>query len=148
MAEAIIFGGNVPILRVASVEASIAYYVERLGFRNDWRTPIFAQVSRERCTLFLSEGDQGHPGSWVFVGIGDADAACADFERRGARIRHRPTNYDWAYEMQVEDLDGNVLRLGADPKPGEPMGEWLDMNGRVWLPQPDGSWALKLPSNE
>jgi hypothetical protein len=34
--------------------------------------------------------------------------------------------------MQVEDLDGNVLRLGSEPKENEPFGEWLDMNGRVW----------------
>jgi hypothetical protein len=35
--------------------------------------------------------------------------------------------------MQVEDLDGNVLRLGSDPRAGEPDGEWLDMHGRRWL---------------
>jgi hypothetical protein len=39
----------------------------------------------------------------------------------------------WALEMQVEDLDGNVLRIGSDPRPGEPDGEWLDMHGRRWL---------------
>jgi hypothetical protein len=45
----------------------------------------------------------------------------------GAKIRHPPTNYSWALEMQVEDLDGNVLRLGSAPRTGEPDGEWLDM---------------------
>jgi hypothetical protein len=35
--------------------------------------------------------------------------------------------------MQVEDLDGNVLRFGSEPRPGEPDGEWLDMHGRRWL---------------
>lgn len=32
--------------------------------------------------------------------------------------------------MQVEDLDGNVLRLGSEPKENQPTGEWLDMDGR------------------
>ncbi len=36
--------------------------------------------------------------------------------RRGVGIRLPPTNYSWALEMQVEDPDGNVLRLGSEPK--------------------------------
>jgi hypothetical protein len=27
-----------------------------------------------------------------------------------------PTNFPWALEMHVEDPDGNVLRLGSEPK--------------------------------
>jgi hypothetical protein len=34
--------------------------------------------------------------------------------------------------MQVEDLDGNILRLGSEPHEGEPFGEWLDMHGFRW----------------
>lgn len=36
--------------------------------------------------------------------------------------------------MQVEDLDGNVLRFGSEPIAGAPFGEWLDMHGRIWPP--------------
>jgi hypothetical protein len=42
--------------------------------------------------------------------------------------------------MQVEDLDGNVLRLGSDSKKDEPTGEWVDMQGKRWLPQAEGEW--------
>jgi hypothetical protein len=35
--------------------------------------------------------------------------------------------------MQVEDLDGHVLRIGSDSIKGEPEGEWLDMHGQRWL---------------
>ena len=45
-------------------------------------------------------------------------------------MRHAPTNYWWACEMQIEDIDGNVLRIGAEPKDGVPMGEWLDASGQ------------------
>jgi hypothetical protein len=45
-----------------------------------------------------------------------------------------------AYEMQVEDLDGNVLRLGSDSKENEHAGEWLDMQGKRWVPIPEGGW--------
>jgi hypothetical protein len=27
-----------------------------------------------------------------------------------------PTRYTWALKMQIEDPDGNVLRMGSDPK--------------------------------
>jgi len=136
-------GGN-PIFRVRSLPASIDYYVRVLGFKVDWQDPgIMASVSRGRFHLFLCEGDQGNPGSWVWVGVSDAEALCAGYRASGAKIRHPPTNYAWAYEMQVEDLDGNVLRMGSEPKPNEPFGEWLDMRGDVWAPNPEGGWTRK-----
>jgi len=133
------FEGVTPILRVKKVEASIEYYVRVLGFKLDWQGPYFASVSRGKCCVFLSEGDQGHEGSWVWVGVEDADALLQEYRASCAKIRHQPTNYPWAYEMQVEDPDGNVLRMGSEPKDA-PMGEWFDMYGQKWLPVPEGGW--------
>ena len=130
-----------PILRVEKLAASIEYYVAKLGFKVDWQTPIFACVSRGRCHIFLSEGDQGHRGSWVWIGVEDAEALHNEYRAKGARIRHPPTNYEWAYEMQVEDPDGNVLRLGSDQKHDQPCGEWLDMHGTRWERSSDGQWT-------
>ena len=130
------FEGQTPILRVKDMDASLSYYVERLGFKVNWKSPYFACVSRGRCSLFLSYGDQGHVGGWVWIGVEDAAALCEEYKRSGATIRHMPTNYEWAYEMQVEDLDGNVLRMGSEPKENEPYGEWLDMEGKLWPPAP------------
>lgn len=131
------FEGVTPVLRVESVRAAIDYYVGVLGFQFDWQAgETFASVSRGRCHIFLCEGDQGHPGTWVWVGVNDAAALEAEYRARGAKIRHRPTNYPWAYEMQVEDLDGNVLRMGSEPLRDQPFGEWLDMHGRAWTPGP------------
>jgi hypothetical protein len=45
--------------------------------------------------------------------------------------------------MQIEDIDGNVLRIGAEPKDGVPMGEWLDALGVVWVKSGAGEWARK-----
>jgi len=130
-----------PILRVGNVPASIEYYVHKLGFKLDWPfpevagvAPLFASVSRGGCHLFLCEGDQGHPGSWVWIGVQDAEALFQEYRSSGAKVRHPPTNNSWAYEMQAEDLDGNILRLGSEPKANEPPGEWLDMLGRRWTP--------------
>jgi len=144
-APGIIFEGTVPILRVQNVEASILYYAQQLGFHVNWQTQGFVSVSRGRCTIFLSQGDQGHTGSWVWIGVGDAGALFEEFRRTGAKIRHLPTNYPWAYEMQVEDPDGNILRCGSEPKENTPVGEWLDMNGVRWIITHDGEWQRADP---
>jgi predicted lactoylglutathione lyase len=134
------FEGVNPILRVTDLSASLDYYVAQLGFKIDWQGPFFASVSRGKCHIFLSVGDQGHLGSWVWIGVEDADALFREYQASGARVRNPPSNYEWAYEMQIEDLDGNVLRLGSEQKDDQPVGEWLDMRGERWAKSPDGEW--------
>lgn len=135
-------GGAVPILRVRSVQASIDHYVAALGFHVDWHDPgIMASVSRGGASLMLCEGDQGHAGTWVWLGVDDAAALHEEYVMAGATIRHAPTNYPWAYEMQVEDPDGHVLRFGSEPLREQPFGEWLDSRGVRWLPSPTGGWT-------
>lgn len=139
------FNGAVPILRVTNIEASLRYYVDVLGFKMDWRDdddgPTFASVSHGKCQLFLASGDQGHPGSWLWVGVSDVDALHEELVRQGARVRHPPTNYPWgSREMHLDDPDGNVLRLGSANKPGEPFGDWLDGRGVLWRRRPEGGW--------
>jgi catechol 2,3-dioxygenase-like lactoylglutathione lyase family enzyme len=134
-----------PIFSVADLQASLKYYVEVLGFKVNWETPGFAEVSRGRCGIMLAEGEQGHPGTWVWVGIGDADLLYAEYLVKGARIRHPPNNYEWAYELQVYDLDNNVLRLGSDNKKDQPLGTWLDMNGVEWK-RVDDKWVRADPA--
>lgn len=130
-----------PILPVADLGTSLDYYVRVLGFTIDWRDDMgTASVSRERCSLMLCQGDQGHAGAWVWIGVGDADALHDELKARGAIVRHAPTNYPWARELQIADLDGNVLRLGSEPQVGMPTGEWLDMHGVRWSQDSFGGW--------
>jgi len=129
-----------PIFSVADLEASLKYYTEVLGFKVNWHVPGFAEVSRGRCGIMLCEGEQGHPGTWVWVGVGDADAIYQEFLAKGAKVRHPPNNFPWAYEVQIFDLDGNVLRLGSDQKKDQPLGTWLDDNGVEWT-LAHGKWV-------
>ena len=87
------FGGVTPILRVQSLSISIDYYVTVLGFKLDWHEPgIMASVSRDRCSLMLCEGDQGNPGSWVWIGVGDVEPPSLSIGRKGRRCGiRRPT---------------------------------------------------------
>lgn len=139
---AVRFGGVTPILRVSDFDRSVAYYTDALGFSLAWKGGRFGCVSRGETSLMLSEGSQGCPGTWVWVGVGDADALHDELRARGATIRHPPTNYPWgSREVHVFDPDGHVLRFGSESRAGEPLGEWLDEEGARWLPQPDGSWS-------
>lgn len=134
-------GGAIPILRVTNLDASLAYYVDRLGFTIEWRDAGVASVSRDKASLMLSEGDQGQAGTWVYVGVADADAVHRDLVDRGATIRLPPGNYPWgARELQVTDPDGHVLRMGSDAVPGGSAGDWLDGEGVCWIAQEDGTW--------
>ena len=92
-----VLGGVTPILRVQSLQVSIDYYVRVLGFEVDWEhAGVIASVSRDRCGIFLCERDQGNPGAWVWIGVGDVELLCDEYRRKGAKVRHPPTNYQWA----------------------------------------------------
>jgi catechol 2,3-dioxygenase-like lactoylglutathione lyase family enzyme len=123
MTDSINFHHASPILRVNNLEASIRYFCETLGFSLDWQDPTqFASVTRGDASLMLSVGEQGSPPAWVWIGVGDPQALHDEYAIKGARIRMEPTNFPWALEMHVEDLDGNVLRLGSDPLPDTSFG--------------------------
>lgn len=139
------FHDSTPILPVSDLAASLDYYVRALGFTIDWKYPGFASVSRDDAQLMLSEGGQGHAGTWVWLGVGDTEALYAEYAASGARVRTPPRNYEWALEMTVEDVDGNVLRLGSEPREGEPIGPWRDMEGVEWEALPGGGWTRAGP---
>lgn len=110
------FETSAPVFRVEDMQAAIRYYVDVLGFTAaSWSTEEFAHVSRDNAGIYLSRGGQGAGKAWAWVGVEDAARLHEEYIANGARIRLAPTKYSWALEMQVEDPDGNVLRLGSDP---------------------------------
>ena len=131
-----------PILRVNNLAASIRYFRDVLGFSLDWHDPSqFASVTRGDANLMLTEGGQGNPPAWVWIGVGDTQALCSEYQSRGARIRMDPTNFPWGLEMHVEDLDGNVMRFGSEPLPDRPFGPWRNVSDVRWRRNADESWS-------
>jgi predicted enzyme related to lactoylglutathione lyase len=111
------FEGSQPILRVEDMQASLHFYVDLLGFKNQpWGTNDFTSVNRERAGIYLCRGGQGAGQAWIWIGVEDVEKLQEEYKSRGVKIRLPPTNYPWALEMHVEDPDGNVIRFGSEPK--------------------------------
>ena len=114
-----------PILRVENMTAAVRYYVEVLGFTPaSWGDDNFTCVNRDRAGIYICKGNQGHTGTWVWIGVTDVEKLYEELKAKGAKIRQEPTNYPWALEMHVEDPDGNILRIGSDPKQDRPYSAW------------------------
>jgi uncharacterized glyoxalase superfamily protein PhnB len=107
-----------PILNVKNCAASIAYYVDALGFSKKWdwgNPPGFACMSRDNMDIFLCQGAQGQSGTWISIFVEDVDALYQEYLGRKAIIRLPPTNLPWgSKEINVEDLDGHRIRFGSD----------------------------------
>ena len=68
----------------------------------------------------LMQTDAGHAPVWVWIGLED-DSLFEDYKSRGVTVRQEPRNFSWAYEMKVEDIDGNILWLGTEPREDMPV---------------------------
>lgn len=114
------FECTIPILRVENLQASLKYYQDVLRFELDWggdsANSLIASVSRDKCCLMLFEGGQGHLGTWVWIGVEDIEPLYEAYLAKGAKFILPPTNFWWAMEMRLEDINGNVLRIGSEPR--------------------------------
>jgi catechol 2,3-dioxygenase-like lactoylglutathione lyase family enzyme len=121
-----------PVLHVSSVNASLRFYVERLGFTVPWRVEDeqghvdVAQVNRQGCALILAEHWPEKAGKGLmFISLNvepethGAEAAAldtlrAELEARGVHVK----DGFWGYRvLVVEDLDGNQLFFNYPSEP-------------------------------
>lgn len=97
---------------------SKTFYIEKLGFRVDWgeeESASICQVSGHGRRIMLMENDRiGSPGC-VWVGL-ESDRLFNEFQTSGVEVSQQPENKPWAYEMLIEEIDGNVLWLGTEPR--------------------------------
>ena len=122
------FRSVTPIIRVADVPTSIRYYVEALGFENEfgWSSdaqafvddaPDFACVYRGNVSFFLDHGDQSAVGTRhsIFLNtLDELEALHHEYRQSGATIVEPPEDKPWGMrEMLVSDPDGNTFRIGV-----------------------------------
>ena len=112
-----------PVLHVKDVEASLRFYVNRLGFTSPWRydengRAYVAQVDRQGCALILAETWPEKIGKGLMfislnvepatheAAVAALDALRAELEAKGVAVKES----SWGYRLLVvDDLDGNQL---------------------------------------
>jgi catechol 2,3-dioxygenase-like lactoylglutathione lyase family enzyme len=112
-----------PVLHVTDVDASLRFYVDRLGFTNPWRydedgKAYVAQVDRQGCALILADNWQEKVGkALMFISlnvepqtrqaaVAALDALRAELEAKGVPVK----DGSWGYRLLVvDDPDGNQL---------------------------------------
>ena len=123
-----------PVLHVSSVEASLRFYVDQLGFTISWQFEeegrvFVAQVDRTGCALILAEQWPEKVGKGLMfislnvepetheAAVAALDALRAELEARGAPVK----DGHWGYRLLVvEDLDGNQLFFNYPNEPSQP----------------------------
>ncbi len=111
-------GSVTPILRIFDEPKAKAFYIDFLGFSVEWEhrfeagLPLYLEVSRDTCTLHLSEhhGDCS-PGAAVRIPTDDLDALHAELNGKNYGFA-RPGIEDMPWgtrEMAVRDPFSNRL---------------------------------------
>lgn len=127
-----------PILVVTDVEASLRFYVDRLGFTCPWHfdedgRAYVAQVDRQGCALILAQTWPQKIGKGlIFISLNvepasreaataALDALRAELEAKGVPVK----DGSWGYRLLVvDDPDGNQLFFNypADTPSGKTAG--------------------------
>ena len=106
-----------PVLHVKDVEASLRFYVDRLGFTSPWRYDEdgVAQVDRQGVALILADTWPEKIGKGlIFISlnvepetqVAALDALRAELEAKGVPVKEG----SWGYRLLVvDDPDGNQL---------------------------------------
>ena len=112
-----------PVLHVTDVEASLRFYVNRLGFTSPWRygedeRTRVAQVERQGCALILADTWPEKIGKGlIFISVSveretrEAAIAALDMLRAELEAKGVPVKEgSWGYRLLVvDDPDGNQL---------------------------------------
>jgi catechol 2,3-dioxygenase-like lactoylglutathione lyase family enzyme len=109
-----------PVLPVADVEATVAYYCNVLGFERDFvigDPPDHGSVTRCRVGIqfTLPRGAfaaSDYPG-WFYVFVENIDAIAAEYEQRGVQFTQPLASRDHGMrEFEILDINGFRLRFG------------------------------------
>jgi catechol 2,3-dioxygenase-like lactoylglutathione lyase family enzyme len=113
----------IPVLGVADLFKSHAFYTQVLSFTEDWGFEPGAKVGsvgRDGSSIMLSEFET--PGMTVWVGVEDIVPFYKLVMYAECEIVQHPTNQPWAFEFRSQDPDGNTLWFGSGPIEGVEFG--------------------------
>ena len=108
------------VLAVPDADVSATFYIEKLGFKADWREEgMWHQVSRGACTLMLAScpdaippPDLGDHSYFGYFEVDDVDAFHAELKARGFDAPP-PEDKPWGLrEFAVHAPDGFRFTIG------------------------------------
>jgi catechol 2,3-dioxygenase-like lactoylglutathione lyase family enzyme len=102
-----------PVLFVSDVQASLRFYIDKLGFETKWHKGKVCQVDRGGCEIILCEDPARQDKSRLFV---ELNRDGIDELRREIVERSVPTQKTWwGYDViRISDTDGNELLFPLD----------------------------------
>ena len=110
--------------QVRSLDPSIAFYTQQLGFKLDMKNGPFAQVSRGDLSLILSspgtsgardmpDGQKQEPGGWnrILVWTDNLQEDIGKLKAAGVHFRNEVESGPGGSQILVDDPDGNPIEL-------------------------------------
>ena len=109
------FVQGAPVLHVANVETTAAFYRDVLGFTWDFGDETYAVVWRDNSAIHFVKDDGKPAGVHLFQWVKDVDAYFKEIVGRGADVALQPTNQPYGIrELGVVDINGVRVVFGQD----------------------------------
>ena len=109
------FVQGAPVLHVADVAATTAFYRDVLGFTCDFGDETYAVVWRDNSAIHFVR-DSGQPsGVHLFQWVKDVDSYHREIVGRGAVVTMEPTDQPYGIrELGLRDVNGVAIVFGQD----------------------------------
>lgn len=107
---------TIPVLASLDLDASLAFYVQRLGFAQAARYDDYAIVRRDGCEIHFWACGERHiaENTSCYVRIADVQALYEELSGNGVQMAP-PVAQPWGMkECHVIDPHGNLLKFGED----------------------------------
>ena len=116
------------VFPVSNLDAALQFYVDVLGFREEFRFGQYAGIQRDACRIHLSQHgnpNAGPPGSGAaYIFCDEVDSYFAEITSRGATVDAEPKDYPYGLrDFIARDPDGNQVTFGAPCKGNEVLGK-------------------------
>jgi len=113
------------VLAVQDLQASKTFYIEKLGFAEDFSVAGWTFLSRDACQLRIGHcpdavraSECGDHSWFAYMHVSDAHALYSELETRGAPILHEIEDKAWGFrEFAVATPDGHRIVFGQDLDP-------------------------------
>ncbi|MBK8924233.1 MAG: VOC family protein [Saprospirales bacterium] len=110
------------VLAVKDLQASVHFYVEKLGFTIDWAQDGWHQLRREGIVVMLGECaddvaafETRNHSYFAYILVDAPDALFGEFHAKGVEVLSFPTDKPWGMrEFGIRTIDGHRITFGQE----------------------------------